>query len=80
MYMGFSGGSEVKNLLARAEAAGEVDLITGSGRSLEGYSGWEIPWTEEPGGLQSMESQRVGHDRATVRAGIHVRVGTHIHT
>ena len=23
---------------------------------------WEIPWTEEPGGLQSMESQRVGHD------------------
>ena len=21
-----------------------------------------IPWTEEPGGLQSMESQRVGHD------------------
>ena len=23
---------------------------------------WEIPWTEEPGGLQSMWSQRVGHD------------------
>ena len=23
---------------------------------------WEISWTEEPGGLQSMESQRVGHD------------------
>ena len=23
---------------------------------------WEIPWTEEPGELQSMESQRVGHD------------------
>ena len=23
---------------------------------------WEIPWTEEPGGLQSMEWQRVGHD------------------
>ena len=23
--------------------------------------GWEIPWTEEPGGLQSMGSQRVGH-------------------
>ena len=26
---------------------------------------WRIPWTEEPGGLQSMESQRVGHDCAT---------------
>ena len=23
---------------------------------------WEIPWTEEPGELQSMESQKVGHD------------------
>ena len=26
---------------------------------------WKIPWTEEPGGLQSMGSQRVRHDRAT---------------
>ena len=26
---------------------------------------WKIPWTEEPGGLQSMGSLRVGHDRAT---------------
>ena len=26
---------------------------------------WRIPWTEEPSGLQSMWSQRVGHDRAT---------------
>ena len=23
---------------------------------------WRIPWREEPGGLQSMESQRVGHN------------------
>ena len=23
---------------------------------------WRIPWTEEPGGLESMESQRVGHN------------------
>ena len=23
---------------------------------------WKIPWTEEPGGLQFMESQRVRHD------------------
>ena len=31
---------------------------------------WEIPWTEEPGGLQSMGLQRVGHDlsiKTTVR-------------
>ena len=26
---------------------------------------WKIPWTDEPGGLQSMGSQRVGHDWAT---------------
>ena len=26
---------------------------------------WEIPWTEEPGGLQSMGSQRVEHDLVT---------------
>ena len=27
---------------------------------------WKIPWTEEPGSLQSMGSQRVGHDWATL--------------
>ena len=26
---------------------------------------WKIPWTEEPSRIQSMGSQRVGHDRAT---------------
>ena len=26
---------------------------------------WRIPWTEEPGGLQSMGSQRAGHDWGT---------------
>ena len=26
---------------------------------------WKIPWTEEPGRMQSMGSHRVGHDRAT---------------
>ena len=34
---------------------------------METYSSilaWEIPWTEEPGGLQSMGSQRVRHDLA----------------
>ena len=32
---------------------------------------WKIPWTEEPGGLQSMESQRVRHGRdCTTKTGI----------
>ena len=28
---------------------------------------WEIPWTEEPDGLQSMRSQKVGHDLVTIQ-------------
>ena len=29
---------------------------------------WQIPWTEEPGRLQSMGSHRVGHDRSNLAA------------
>ena len=36
----------------------------GNGYPLQ-YSCWRIPWTEEPGGLLSMGSQRIGHDWAT---------------
>ena len=39
---------------------------------------WKIPWTEEPGGLQSMESQRVGHDWATSVCSS--QSNSHIHT
>ena len=41
-----------------------------NGQPEEGKSStlvWEIPWTEEPGQLQSMESQRVGYDLTTTR-------------
>ena len=33
---------------------------------------WEIPWTEEPGGLQSMGAQRVGHNLATKQQQIYL--------
>ena len=33
---------------------------------------WKIPWTEEPGGLQSMGLQRVGHHRATSQLHSHI--------
>ena len=36
----------------------------GNGNPLQ-YSSWEVPWTEKPGGLQSMGSQRVGRNLAT---------------
>ena len=33
-----------------------------------GVLAWRIPWTEKPGGLQSMVSHRVGHDRIDLAA------------
>ena len=36
---------------------------------------WKIPWTEEPGGLQSIKSQSVRHDRITGHACMHVSRG-----
>ena len=49
--------------------AGDEGSIPGSGRSPEdgmathsSVLAWKILWAEEPGGLQSMGSQRVGHD------------------
>ena len=61
---GFPGGSMVKNLPSNA---GDGGLIPVSGRCPgEGNTthssilAWEIPWTEELGGLQSTGSQRVG--------------------
>ena len=54
---------------ASAYNVGDPGLIPGSGRSPgedtathSSIHAWKIPWTEEPGGLQSMGSQRVGHD------------------
>ena len=32
---------------------------------------WRIPWTEEPGGLQSTGLQRLGHDWATKHTALH---------
>ena len=58
----------VKNPPNNAGDIGDT-LIPGSGRSLEkemathfSILAWRIPRTEEPGGLQSMGSQRVLHD------------------
>ena len=60
----------VKNLPANE---GDTDSIPGLGRSSgEGngnplqYSCLENPWTEKPGGLESTESQRVGHNLVTI--------------
>ena len=62
--MGFPGGLVVKNLPANAgdtfdpwEDPLEEEVATHSSIPV-----WGIPWTEEPGRLLSMISQRAGHD------------------
>ena len=64
--MGFPGVSDGKASVCNA---GDPGSIPGSGRCLEkemathsSTLAWKIPWTEEPGRLQPMGSQRVGHD------------------
>ena len=60
--MGSPGGSVVKNLRAIAESGRHVRFLVWED-PLEGMAthssilAWQIPWTEEPGRLQSMESQ-----------------------
>ena len=65
VIMGFPGGILVKNLPANAGDAGDPGSIPGSGRSPAGANGNPLqysfpknPWTEDPGRLQSMGSQR----------------------
>ena len=41
---------------------GQEDPLEEGVATHSSISAWRIPWTEEPGGLQSMGSQRVGHD------------------
>ena len=55
----------VKNPRANAGNAGDVDLIPGSGMAIHSsLSAQETPWTEKPGRLQSMGSQKAEHDLA----------------
>ena len=52
----------VKNLPAMLETLGWEDPLEKGKPTHSSILAWRIPWTEEPGGLQSMGSQRVGHD------------------
>ena len=56
----------VKNLPAMQEiqvlSLGQEDLLERGMATHSNLLAWKIPWTEEPGGLQSMGSLRVGHD------------------
>ena len=65
----------VKNPPAMQETGvsslGQEDLLEKRMATHSSILAWEIPWTAEPGGLQSMGSQKVRHDLMT---------NTHTHT
>ena len=49
----------------RVQSLGGEDVLEKEMATHSSILAWKIPWMEEPGRLQSMGSQRVGHDRAT---------------
>ena len=66
---GFPSGSAVKNLHAVQElqkrwvrSLGWEDPLEEDMATHSRILAWRMPWTEEPGGLQSIGSQRIGHD------------------
>ena len=69
LIVGFLDGSVVKNPPANQETRVQsLDQEYPMEKEMATHSSilaWEIPWTEKPGGLQSMGSQRVRHDVAT---------------
>ena len=65
-HMVFPGGSVVKNPPAMQETwvqyVGWEDPLEKEMATHSSILAWKIPWMEEPGGLQSMGSPRVGDD------------------
>ena len=64
--MDFPGGSGSKASAYNAgdwvQSLGGEDPLEKETATQSSIHDWKIPWTEEPGGLQSMGSQRVGHN------------------
>ena len=66
--MGFPGGTGGKELDCQCRRQmkvcplGQEDPLEEEMATHSCIIAWRIPWTEEPGGLQSIGSQRVGHD------------------
>ena len=63
---GFPGGSVVKNLPAmqemRVQSLGQEDPLKQEMATHSTILAWKTPWMVEPGGLQSVELQGVGHN------------------
>ena len=67
--MAFLVSQTEKNLPAmqetRVQSLGREDPLEKGIATHSSIIAWRIPWTEEPGRLQSMRSQRVGRNRVT---------------
>ena len=63
-FPGGSDGKVVKHTMreTRVQSLGWEDLLKKEMATHSSILAWKIPWTEEPVRLQSMGSQRVGHD------------------
>ena len=64
----------VKNPLPTQETQvllGQEDSLEKEMASHSSILAWRIPWTEEPGGLQSMGLQRLGHNCDQAHTGTH---------
>ena len=63
------------------QSLGWEDLSAGVGNMATHPSilAWKIPWTEEPGGLHSMRSQRVGHTHTLTHSLSKVESGLNCH-
>ena len=80
--IGLPGGSVVKNLSAMQETQEAWIQSLGREATHSSILAWRIPWTEDPEGLQSIGSQRVGHDwsdGAHTHSYIYTQKHTHIH-
>ena len=73
ILLGFPGGTGGKESACNAGDIRGAGSIPGLGRPLEvdmathsSILAWRIPWTEEPGRLQSIGSHGVGHDRSNL--------------
>ena len=58
----FPGGSDSKASACNAQSLGQEDPLEKEMAPHSRTLAWKIPWMEEPGGLQSTRSQRVGPD------------------
>ena len=84
VYWGFPGGSDVKHLPARREARlqflGWEDPLEKKMATHSSILAWKGPWTEEPGGLQSIWGRKelATTERLHVTSSLHASVSSHL--